>query len=166
LTFGCCRFRTFIEFLDSENGYGRPIFAGFWLYVRWRIGSLIIIIDINFNWANVEAFVEPVPTYSFDAGVGHNFVNARRADCSVTIWFGGFYQKIKADTDGHIPISSLFRDITPEAADEIREGLDQWVERLSPGQEIIMREVIQKINDYLKAGSQETPKYTTCLMNG
>ena len=80
--------------------------------------------------------------------MGHNFVNPRRADRSVTLWFGGFYQKIKADTDGHIPISSLFPDITPEQADEIRERLDEWVEGLPPAQEIIMREVIQKINDF------------------
>ena len=111
---------------------------------------VIVIIDNNFNLANVEAFVEPVRTYNFDARIGHNFVNPRRADRSVTIWFGGFYQKIKADTDGHIPISSLFPEVTPEEADEIRERLDGWVEGLPAAQEIIMREVIQKINDYLE----------------
>jgi hypothetical protein len=43
------------------------------------------------------------------------------------------------------PISSLFPDVTPEEADEIRERLDQWVESLPPAQEIIIRDVIQKI---------------------
>jgi len=53
----------------------------------------------------MEAFVEPVPAYNFDVRIGHNFVNARRADRSVTLWFGAFDQKIKAHTDGRIPIS-------------------------------------------------------------
>ena len=122
--------------------------AGFGFTFAGGMGPVIVIIDNNFNWANVEAFVEPVPAYNFDARIGHNFVNPRRADRSVTLWFGGFYQKIKADTDGHIPISSLFPDITPEQADEIRERLDAWVEGLPPAQEIIIREVIQKINDF------------------
>ena len=113
-----------------------------------KVSTFTVRPDLWVYWANVEAFVEPVPAYNFDARIGHNFVNPRQADRSVTIWFGGFYQKIKADTDGHIPISSLFPDITPEQADEIRERLGEWVEGLPPAQEIIMREVIQKINDF------------------
>ena len=36
--------------------------------------------------------------------IGHNFVNPHRTDRSVTLRFGGFYQRIKSDTDGHIPM--------------------------------------------------------------
>jgi hypothetical protein len=121
--------------------------AGFGFTFAGGIGPVIVIIDNNFNWANVEAFVEPITS----TPVSDTILLVRAGPTvSVTIWFGGFYQKIKADTDGHIPISSLFTDVTLEEADEIRERLEQWVEGLPPAQEIIMREVIQKIGDYLE----------------
>jgi len=147
-----------IDFTTVQNF--DAISAGFGFTFAGGIGPVIIIIDSNFNWANVEAFVEPVRAYNFDARMGRNFVNPRRAGRSVTLWFGGFYQKIKADTDAHIPISSLFPDITPEQADEIRERINEWVEGLPPAQEIIMVRSFKKSMISLTAGSPETPKYT------
>jgi hypothetical protein len=137
-----------IDFTTVQNFNANS--AGFGFTFAGGIGPVLIIIDNNFNWADVEAFVEPVPAYNFDARLGHNFVNPRRADRSVAIWFGTFYQKIKADTDGHIPINSLFPDLTPEETEEIQERLNEWVEGLPPAQEVVMRQIIQKINDYFE----------------
>ena len=109
---------------------------------RMKTTSILLAFDSGYTFA--KGIIGKRRTLNLDNEDPSAILLIRdRSDC-------GFYQKIKADTDGNIPISSLFPDVTPEQADEIRERLDEWVEGLPPAQEIIMREVIQKINDYFE----------------
>ena len=93
-------------------------------------------------------FVEPVPAYNLDIRVAHNFVNPRRADRSMTIWFGTFYQQIQNDTKGTILVSDLLPGLTPEKKEEIKEDFSQWYDDLTPIQQAVVGPIIQHIEDF------------------
>lgn len=133
-------FTTTQEFRANTAGVGATLAGGF--------HGIIVIVDQNYNWVDLDAFVEPVPAYNLDMRVAHNFVNARRADRSLTIWFGAFYQQIKNDTKGTIYVKDLFPGLTPEKKDEIRQDFDQWYDDLSPAQHIVIDPLINHIKDF------------------
>jgi hypothetical protein len=122
--------------------------AGIGMTLAGGIGQFILIIDQNYNWADLESFVEPVPAYNLDMRIGHNFVNPWRADRSVTIWFGTFFQQIKADTHGVIYVKDLFPGASPEKITEIKEDFDQWYSHLSPVQQALVGPIIQDVKDF------------------
>jgi len=129
------------NFDAKSAGIGATLAGGY--------GQFIFILDQNMNWADLEAFVEPVPAYNLDVRIGHNFVNPRRADRSVTIWFGAFYQSIKADTKGTVKVSDIFPGLPPEKKEEIKEDFQQWYDDLTPIQQAIVEPIIDNITDYL-----------------
>jgi len=134
-------FTTVQSFDVQSAGVGATLAGG--------IGQIIIIIDQNYNWANLDAFVEPVPAYNLDMRIGHNFVNPRRADRSVTIWFGTFFQQIQADTKGTILVSDLLPGLTPDQKEEMRDNLTVWYENLNPIQQAAVRQVVENVQDFL-----------------
>lgn len=138
-------FTTAQQFDVSTAGVGITIAGG--------IGQVILIVDQNYNWADLEVFVQPVPAYNLDIRIGHNFVNPRRADRGFTVWFGTFYQQIKADTKGTIYVRDLFPGVTEEKKEEIRQDLDQWYNSLSRPQQAVVERVIQAINDHFDGTS-------------
>lgn len=134
-------FKTTQRFDVSSAGFGATFAGG--------VRNLIIIVDQNMNYANLEAFVEPVPAYNLDIRFARNFVDPRRADRSVTIWFGAFYQQIKADTKGTIKVSDLFPGVSPEKKEEMKEDFQQWYDNLTPVQQAVVEPMIEHIVDYL-----------------
>lgn len=134
-------FTTEQKFVANTAGIGATFAGG--------IGNVIIIVDQNYNWVNLDAFVEPVPNYNLDARIGHNFVNPRRADRSVTIWFGAFFQQIKNDTKGSIKVSDLFPGLPQEKKDEIKTDLDQWYNSLGPLQQAGVNAMVNHIKDFM-----------------
>jgi len=133
---------TTTQVFDANSaGIGATVAGGF--------GRIIVIIDQNMNWANLESFVEPVPAYNLDMRIGHNFVDPRRADRSVTIWFGAFYQQIKADTKGTVKVSDIFPGLSPEKKDEMKEDFQQWYDNLTPIQQAVVGPMIDNIVGYL-----------------
>jgi hypothetical protein len=92
-------FKTTQEFSGTSKGVG--------VTVAGAVGPVVVIVDQNYNWADLESFTEPVPAYNLGIRVGHNFVNERRPDKNVVVWVGPFYQNIKSDTDGKIALSDV-----------------------------------------------------------
>lgn len=133
-------FTTIQEFKANTAGFGATVAGGF--------HGVILIVDQNYNWVNLDGFVEPVPAYNLDMRLAHNFVNPRRADRTLTIWFGAFYQQIKNDTKGTIYVKDLFPGLTPEKKAEIREDFDQWYDDLSPAQHLVIDALINHIKDF------------------
>lgn len=137
-----------IDFTTTQNFDVKS--AGIGITLAGGFRQIIFIVDQNMNWADLEAFVEPVPAYNLDVRIGHNFVNPRRADRGVTIWAGAFYQQIQADTKGTIHMSDLFPGLTPEKKQEIQEDLQQWYDNLTPIQQAIVEPIIENIADYFE----------------
>lgn len=123
--------------------------AGLGATIAGGIGNVIIIIDQNMNWANLDAFVEPVPAYNLDMRIGHSFVDPRKADRNITVWFGAFYQQIKADTKGTVKVSDIFPGISPEKKTEIKQDFQQWYDGLTPIQQAAIGQIVENIVDYL-----------------
>lgn len=143
-------FTTIQDFGVNSLGFGVTLAGG--------LGPVVLIVDNNINFADVDVLVEPVPAYNLDIRVGHNFVNERRADRGITVWFGAFYQKISGDTNGSIPIKDLFPDGTAGLEDQFITRLEDWAGGLPPGQQIVANQLVSAIEDYLSgldAGDQE-----------
>lgn len=143
-------FTTKQNFNVNSYGFGATLAGGF--------GPVFVVIDNNYNFADIDVLVEPVPAYNLDIRIGHNFVNPRRADRGIAIWFGAFYQKISGDTRGSIKISDLFPDGSGGLQDGFTDRLDEWVAGLPPGKQIIANQIVDAVDDYLNgvdAGNQE-----------
>ena len=134
-------FETRQEFGAKSMGIGATVAGG--------VGPVFIIVDNNINFANVESLVEPVPAYNLDARIGHNFVAPTRADKGLAVWVGAFYQKISSDTKGSILISDLFPEGTGDLEENFIGRLDEWAEGLPLGQQVVAKQIIRKIDDYL-----------------
>jgi hypothetical protein len=122
--------------------------AGFGITLAGSMGGVLLILDNNFNWADVDRLEASVPAFNSSARIGHNFVDQRRADRSVAVWGGFFYQKIKAETIGNLKIKDVFPGLTPDEKDEIKARLDEWLTSLPPGQEAVARQIVEQIGDY------------------
>ncbi|MGC3947790.1 MAG: hypothetical protein QM762_25340 [Chryseolinea sp.] len=133
-------FTTVQHFKASSAGAGITLAGGF--------HDVIIIVDQNYNWVNVEALVEPVPAYNLDMRLAHNFVNPRHAERQLTLWIGTFFQQIKANTNGTIKVSDILPDGSGEKKEEMIEDFNQWYATLSPAQQIAIKPLINHIEDY------------------
>ncbi|MCR8668108.1 hypothetical protein NO995_10475 [Aestuariibaculum sp. M13] len=134
-------FSTTQHFSVTSAGFGFTVAGGF--------GPLFFVVDNNFNFGNVEALVEPVPAHNLDIRLGHNFVNPRRADRGLAVWFGAFRQNINGDTNGSITIKDLFPNGTEGLQDGFIDRLHEWADGLPPGQKLVANQIIDKIDDHL-----------------
>lgn len=134
-------FSTTQHFNVTSMGFGFTIAGGF--------GPLFFVVDNNFNYGNIEALVEPVPAHNLDIRLGHNFVNPRRADRGLAVWFGAFRQNINGDTNGSIKIKDLFPNGTEGLQEGFIDRLEEWADGLPLAQQIIANQIINKIDDHL-----------------
>lgn len=135
-------FSTIQNFTVTSGGFGFTLAGG--------LGSVFLVVDNNFNWANLDALVEPVPAFNFDARIGHNFINPYRADRGISIWIGAFRQEIKSDTNGQISIKDLFPNGSIGLEDKFIAKLEEWATTLPPGQKVVANQIIDKIDDYFQ----------------
>ncbi|MBD0833593.1 hypothetical protein ICJ83_15770 [Aestuariibaculum sp. TT11] len=134
-------FSTIQHFNVTSFGFGFTFAGGF--------GPVFFVVDNNFNFANVDALVEPVPARNLDIRLGHNFVNPRRADRGIAVWFGAFNQNIKGDTNGSINIADLFPNGAGELQDNFIGRLEEWADGLPLAQKVIANQIIDRVDDYL-----------------
>ena len=133
-------FKTSTESKVTSAGFGFTAAGGF--------QGVIIILDNNFNWVNTEKLTELVPAYNFAGRLAHMFKSSMRADRSITMWLGAFYQKIRADTKGVIKVNELFPGATDAQKQKIEGQLDDWLTRLSTEQRTVGEDIVEKIKDH------------------
>ena len=122
--------------------------AGLGFTLAGGFQGIVLIFDNSFNWLNTDKLTDLVPAYNATLRIAKQFVSYERADRSITIWMGPCYQKIKADTKGVISISELFPNADGSKKQEIKDRLDNWYSTLSPPQQAVAGEIIQKVKDY------------------
>jgi hypothetical protein len=108
------------------------------------VGPVFIVWDNNYNFADVEVVVEPVPAYNSSVRIGHNFPDYKNPQRNLSVWVGLFYQNIQSDTKGSILVSDLLPNLGSGAA---LEDLNEWADGLPPAQRVVVKEIIQKIED-------------------
>ncbi|SMO52074.1 hypothetical protein [Solitalea koreensis] len=135
-------FSTSQRFTANSLGVGFTAAGGF--------GPVWVAVDNNYNWANVSVLTDPVPASILCIRVGHTFQDKSKPDRNVAVWFGPFRQKIKSDTEGNVPISSIFPDLTPGKEDEFIEDLNNWYNNLPPPRQAALQPLYQRLIDYFE----------------
>ncbi len=130
-------FETSQRFEAQSFGLGATL-TGAW-------GPLIIIWDNNYNFAEVEVLVEPVPAFNSSLRLAHNFRDPNHPQKMLTFWAGAFYQNIQSDTKGSIAISEIFPSVG--SGDNI-ESLREWAAELPLAQRLVANQIIDKLEDY------------------
>jgi hypothetical protein len=129
-------FETDQKFSVSTFGIGTTI-AG-------AVGPIFLVWDNNYNFADVEVVVEPVPAFNSSVRVGHTILDASNPGRSLSAWVGVFYQVIQNDTEGSIGINEIF----PGFGDGAFIGrLEEWAATLPPAQRVVMNQIIDKLED-------------------
>ena len=108
------------------------------------VGPIWIAWDNNYNFADVDVVVEPVPAFNSSLRIGHQIPMYDKPERNLSLWVGTFYQIIQNDTKGSIGINDVF----PSIGDGfIIEELNNWAETLPPAQKVIAKQVIGKLEE-------------------
>ncbi|WP_057938993.1 hypothetical protein [Algoriphagus resistens] len=129
-------FQTEQNFSVSSYGLGATLTAA--------AGPLWFAWDNNYNFADVEVVVEPVPAFNSSFRVGHTIPSISNPQRNLSIWAGTFFQVIQNDTQGSIPVSSLVPGMGDGSA---IERLNEWADGLPPAQRVVVKQIIGKIED-------------------
>lgn len=129
-------FQTKQNFSVSSFGLGATLTAA--------AGPLWFAWDNNYNFADVEVVVEPVPAFNSSFRVGHTIPSISNPQRNLSVWAGTFFQVIQNDTQGSIPVSSLVPDLGDGA---IIDRLNEWADGLPPAQKVVAKQIISKIED-------------------
>lgn len=128
----------------SVSSYGIGITAA------GAIGPLWVAWDNNYNFADIEVVVEPVPAFNSSLRIGHTILDAGNPQRSLSVWGGLFYQVIQNDTEGSIPVSDIFPGFGEGNAVAI---LRDWADTLPPSQRLIVNQVIDEIETLAEGGT-------------
>jgi len=109
------------------------------------VGPLFVIWDNNYNFADVEVVVEPVPAFNSSIRVGHNFMDPLKPDRTLAVWAGVFYQNIRNDTRGSIAINQIFPDAGSGAT---VDNLRDWADDLPPAKRVVVNQIIDEIEEF------------------
>jgi len=127
--------------LETKQQFGVSSF-GLGATLAGAIGPIFLVWDNNYNFADVEVVVEPVPAFNSSFRVGHNLRNPTKPDRMLSVWVGAFYQIIQNDTEGSIPLSDVF----PNMGDgSVIDRLNDWAATLPPAQRVIANQIIDRL---------------------
>ncbi|WP_232825792.1 hypothetical protein [Algoriphagus litoralis] len=129
-------FQTTQNFSVSSYGLGATLTAA--------AGPVWFAWDNNYNFADVEVVVEPVPAFNSSFRVGHTIPSLSNPQRNLSVWVGTFYQVIQNDTQGSIPVSNLVPGLGDGAA---IDRLNEWADGLPPAQRVIAKQIIAKIEE-------------------
>jgi hypothetical protein len=132
----------------TTNPTSKATSAGIGFTLAGGFQGIVLIFDNSFNWLNTDKLTDLVPAYNAALRIAHQFSSSMRADRNITFWLGPGYQKIKADTKGVIAISELFPGADGSRKQEIKDRLDSWYATLSPPQQAVASDIIEKIKDH------------------
>lgn len=130
-------FKTDQHFGASSFGIGATL-AG-------AVGPVWLAWDNNYNFADIEAIVEPVPAFNSSFRIGHTFfMNPSKPTKTFAVWGGVFYQSIQNDTNGSIAVKDLFPNL---GSGNTIENLRDWASTLPPAQRLVANQIINKLED-------------------
>lgn len=129
-------FSTTQKFTVSSYGVGTTLSGA--------VGPVWLAWDNNYNFANIDVVVEPVPAFNSSLRVGHTLRFPYQPERSLSIWGGVFYQVIQNDTEGSIPLEDVFPNF---GNDLIIDYLYEWAETLPPTQRVIVNQIIDKLDE-------------------
>jgi len=129
-------FETSQHFGVSSFGLGATL-AG-------ALGPFWFAWDNNYNFADIDVIVEPVPAFNSSFRIGHSFLDPVSPTKTLSIWAGVFYQSIQNDTEGSLSVESIFPNIGGGGA---IQDLRDWADTLPPAQKIIMNQIIDRLED-------------------
>lgn len=127
-------FQTTQEFAVSSFGLGTTLTGG--------IGPVWIAWDNNYNFADTEVVVEPIPAFNSSLRVGLSFPDYQKPERGLQIWAGTFYQIIKNDTKGSIAVNSVFPGF---GGGNVINTLNEWADGLPPAQRIVAKQIISEL---------------------
>lgn len=127
-------FQTTQEFSVSSFGLGATLTGG--------VGPVWIAWDNNYNFADTEVVVEPIPAFNSSLRVGLSFPDYKHPERGLQVWVGTFYQIIQNDTNGSIPITSVFPGF---GSGNFIDTLNDWADGLPPAQRVIAKQIIGEL---------------------
>ena len=135
------QFTTNPDFNGSSYGFG--------LTFAFGVGPAFVAIDQNWNWAHLKQLEKALPAQNFSFRIGHSFLFESRPDRNVALWFGGFRQRIEANTEGSVKLSEIFPSLPDEKKEQIVDKAKDWYEDLSPIDKAKVRVVYEAVSNYL-----------------
>lgn len=130
-------FETSQRFKASSLGVGATLTGS--------AGPVWVAWDNNFNFVDVEVVVEPVPAFNSSLRIGHTVPSISNPQRNLSVWVGTFYQSIKNDTQGSITIADVFPGF---GEGNVINQLNEWAETLPPAQRVVVKQIIQKLEDF------------------
>jgi hypothetical protein len=129
-------FQTSQKFAVSSFGLGATLTGAFGpIWVAW---------DNNYNFADVEVVVEPVPAFNSSLRLGHTVPSVANPQRNLSVWVGAFYQSIQNDTQGSVSVEEIF----PGFGDgNVIGRLSEWAETLPPAQRVVVQQIIGKLEE-------------------
>lgn len=115
--------------------------------VAGAVGPIFIAWDNNYNFADIEAIVEPVPAFNSSLRIGHNFRNYSKPERMFSVWGGAFYQNLKNNTVGSLTLDSIFPQIGNGASITY---MREWASGLPLAQRVVANQIIDAIEDKLE----------------
>ncbi len=129
-------FETSQKFSVNSYGLGATLTGAFGpIWVAW---------DNNYNFADVEVVVEPVPAFNSSLRIGHAISDYNDPQKTLSIWAGVFYQVIQNDTQGSISVAEIFPGF---GGGNFIGALNEWADGLPPAQKVIAKQIIGKLED-------------------
>ncbi|MBN3581485.1 hypothetical protein JYB64_03735 [Algoriphagus aestuarii] len=129
-------FETSQRFSVDSYGLGATLTGAFGpIWVAW---------DNNYNFADVEVVVEPVPAFNSSLRLGHAFPDYKDPEKTLSIWVGVFYQVIQNDTQGSVSVAEIFPGF---GEGNFIDALNDWADGLPPAQKVIAKQIIGKLED-------------------
>ena len=129
-------FETSQKFSVDSYGFGATLTGAF--------GPIWIAWDNNYNFADVEVVVEPVPAFNSSLRIGHAIPDVNHPERTLSIWAGVFYQIIQNDTQGNIAVAEIFPGF---GEGNFIAVLNDWADGLPPAQRVVVKQIIGKLED-------------------
>ncbi len=117
--------------------------------------GLITINDINFTWTDLHKLSDKVKTLMISPRIGYNFLFHGKHGQSFAVWVGATGAYINKGTEGEINVSELTANIPQEKIDEITNEVADWYQQLRPAQQVVVKEIAQKLKDKMDGRLQD-----------
>lgn len=117
--------------------------------------GFITINDINYTWTDLDKLNGKVKSLMISPRIGYNFLFHGKNGQSCAVWLGASGSFINKGTEGQINISELTANIPQEKLDEITAETADWYNTLRPAQQVVVKEIAQKMKDKMNGRLQD-----------
>lgn len=132
-------FSTKANFNGSTFGLGTTLAGG---YHGW-----ITIIDLNHTWTSLSNIQGSVQATNFAPRLGMSFPFKSDPAQSLAVWVGAQGIFINRTTEGSVNLDDLHSTASKPDLESIVNGSASWYQQLTPAQQIVVKQIAQKILD-------------------